>query len=201
MLILILVLLVVWFVLTVVLAAWTLWFQGYIYSEPVGEIYWRAPAAGTALALFLCLWAVLDYRAPGRYRALFEFSGREDHKPYEELRIPGEGGVEDVYKLKPSARGREYYKGDKPLPSRPGKIIVLEGDQRHVFEPERDAAGHFKEERGQLRYRDERGLEMVGGQLGQVSTYHTGWLLVDLLLNLVHLALWWVCLWLVLRFQ
>jgi hypothetical protein len=201
---LILVLLLVWFVLTVLLAAWTLWFQGYIYSQPVGEMYWRAPAAGTALFLFLCLWAALDYRAPGRYRTLFEFSGREDRKPYEELRIPGQGGSEDLYKLKPSARGHAYHKdkSDKPLPSRPDKIIVVEGDRHYVFEPERDADGHFKEERGQLHYRDKQsGLEMVEGQLGQVSLYHTGWLVVDLLLNLVHLALWWVCLWLLLRFQ
>jgi hypothetical protein len=205
---LILVLLLVWFVLTVVLAAWTLWFQGYIYSEPVGEIYWRAPAAGTALALFLCLWAVLDYRVPGRYRALFEFSGREGHN-YDELYIPaGPGGTagdtEEVYRFRPSAQGgRKYYKGDKLLPSRPGKVIVLAKDQRHVFEPDRDAAGNFVVSGdGWLHYRDKaRGLEMVEGQLGQVSVYHTGWLIVDLLLNLVHLALWWVCLWLVLRFQ
>ena len=33
------------------LFAWTLWFQAYIYTEPATQLWWRAPAAGTALAL------------------------------------------------------------------------------------------------------------------------------------------------------
>src|SRR5581483_981803 len=46
---LLLVLLVLWLVLVIALAAWTIWFSGYLYSEPTGEIYWRAPAAGAAV--------------------------------------------------------------------------------------------------------------------------------------------------------
>ena len=43
---LILTVILVWVVLMVVLGAGTLWLQGYIYSEPAADLYWRAPAAG-----------------------------------------------------------------------------------------------------------------------------------------------------------
>ena len=36
----ILILLVVFAVLSLLLAAWTLFFQSYIYSEPIGALYW-----------------------------------------------------------------------------------------------------------------------------------------------------------------
>jgi hypothetical protein len=198
---LVLVLLLVWFVLTVALAAWTLWFQGYIYSEPVGDIWWRAPAAGTALTLFLLLWVVLDYRAPGRYRELQGFSYSEDQKRYDELYIFRDGR-EEVYKRTKTAKGDEYRREGKPLPSRPDKVIVVEDGEKVEFLPERDDKGNFKTraEEG-LRYHDVRGREMVEGYLGQVTTRRTGWLFLNLLLNLMHLVVWSLCLWLLLRFQ
>ncbi len=90
MLSLILIVLVVWVLLGLLLAAWTLFFQGYIYSEPVSAIYWRAPAAAAALTLFLCFWIVLDYRSiekrddEGRYQPLHELSLYE-YETYEHI--------------------------------------------------------------------------------------------------------------------
>ena len=83
MLSLFLILLVVFVVLSLLLAAWTLFFQSYIYSEPVEAIYWRAPAAAAALTFFLLIWIFFDYRSverihrEGSYRPLHEFSARE----------------------------------------------------------------------------------------------------------------------------
>src|SRR5437764_252679 len=192
-----------WAVLTLVLAAWTLWFQGYIYSEPVEQIYWRAPAAGAALALFLCLWTFLDYRAPGRYQTLTTFSASDD-KTYPELRIPNAAGGEDVYKMRKTAQGRpEYYKGGERLKSRPEKVIVVDNGQRYVFEPDRGAKGHFQVgPDGYLHYQDkEHGLEMSEYYLGQVTIRHPGRGVLNVLLNLAYLAVWFVCLWLLLHFQ
>jgi hypothetical protein len=200
---LILVLVVVWVVLSLVLAAWTLWFQAYIYSEPVEQIYWRAPAAGTALALFLCLWAFLDYRAPGRFQTLTTFSS-SDAKTYNELRVPNPAGGEDVYKMRKTAQGRpEYLKGGDRLKSKPEKIIVVEDGQRYVFEPDRDAKGNFKVgPDGYLHYRDrEHGLDMREDYPGQVTIRHPGRGALNVLLNLAYLAVWFVCLWLLLHFQ
>jgi hypothetical protein len=202
---LILVLLLLWFVLGVLLAAWTLWFQGYIYSEPAPGVWWRAAAAGTALTVAVCLWVVLDYRAPGRYRTLFEFSGQEEQKPYPELRIRRDGR-EEVYLLRKDERGRPEYRRDKDnrlLPARPDKIIAVEGGQQHVYLPERDAKGNFKVETGQsLRYYEEGnpGQYMVEGG-GRVASYRFGRLVLDLFLNALHFVVWWAVLWLLLRFQ
>jgi hypothetical protein len=200
---LILILLVVWFVLIVLLAAWTLWFQAYIYSEPVGEIWWRAPAAGTAVAVFVCLWVVLDYGTDGRYRPLHEFSAREADI-YSDLWVVNQDGKEDHYMR--GADNQYRNKNGKGLPTRPNKIIASQtkdGDKQ-VFEPERDEKGRFKvEKNAALRYyeKDNPKRYMEETALGQVSVFHFGWLVMNLVLNFVLLAVWWVALWLLLRFQ
>ncbi len=199
---LVLIVLLVWFVLSVILAAWTLFFQGYIYSEPVPDVWWRAPAAGTALALFLLVWVVLDYRAPGRYRALHEFDFVKDEDPPRELLIVRDGKQETFQLRKTAENRREYRNGNAKLPSRPDKVIIVEGDQRYVFEPDRDARGHFKPgPDDMLHYHDARGREMVEGFLGFVSTRQYGRLVANLLLNFLHFVVWFLALWLLLRYQ
>jgi hypothetical protein len=102
--------------------------------------------------------------------------------------------------------GRPEYrdKNRRLLPDRPDKIIVVEGGQQHVFLPERDAKGHFKVAPGEsLRYYEEgaKGRYMVEGQWGRVASYRFGRLVLDLFLNLLHFVVWWLVLWLLLRFQ
>src|SRR5947207_8587629 len=58
-LILTLLLLLLFVVVSGFFAAWSLWFQGYLYSEPAPVLPWRAPAAGAAVAAFVALWVVL----------------------------------------------------------------------------------------------------------------------------------------------
>jgi hypothetical protein len=197
----------VWFIATVLLAAWTLWFQAYIYTEPVADIWWRAPAAGTAVTLFLVFWVFCDYRAPGRYRELHNFAAGGD-RVFKELRVLNADGKEEVYKLVKKPGGSEYVlggeRGGRGLPGRPSKIIVVEGENRYVFEPvQRDAQGHYQLGRGEaLRYRNaETGWEMNEGMLGQVAGTRAGLLLANLLLNGLHLVVWFLCLWLLLDYQ
>jgi hypothetical protein len=197
-----------WFVFSVILGAWTLFFQAYIYSEPTPDLWWRAPAAGTALLLFLLLWVVLDYRTIdrnetiGRYRELQQFSFIKDEDPPKELIIV-RNNKEEKFQLHRSPEGRrEYRNGAVRLPSRPDAVIIVEGDQRYVFQPDRDAKGKFKPgPDDMLHYHDERGREMVEGFLGFVSTRQYGWLLGNLLLNFLHLVVWFLGLWLLLRYQ
>jgi hypothetical protein len=203
---LVLVVLLVWFVATVLLAAWTLFFQGYIYTEPVADVWWRAPAAGTAITLLLLLWVICDYRAPGRYRELQEFSAAEDRKPFTELHIINSDGKEEVYKqVGKSAYLLNGEPGGRGMPSGPrSNVIAIDGEHRYVFEPvQRDAQGHYNLGRGEsLRYRNaEKGWEMTEGMLGKVSSSRPGLVLANLLLNLLHLLVWFVCLWLLLHYQ
>jgi hypothetical protein len=213
---LILLVLLLWVVLTVLLSAWTLWFQAYIYSEPTSGIFWRGPAAGSALMLVLLLWMFLDYRdPPGRFRTLFESSSTDDSKRFDELRIPRDKG-EDVYRHVTSSGSRGEYrlKGQptgKVLPSRPKRVIVVEGDERYTFEPERDAKGNFKtrttsswfgsSSSEELRYIDGKGRVMLESSLGQISTFRGGRFFGNLFLSFLLLAAFFAVLWLLMRFQ
>jgi hypothetical protein len=208
---LILVLLVVWVVLVVLLAAWTLFYQGYIYTEPTAGLEWRAPAAGSALMVPLLLWVMIDYHSPGNYRTLFDFSAMDDQKPYPELRVPNAAGVEQVYKLLPGDQRPEYRLDGNPkspqLPAQPAKIIAEQGGEKLVFErqPEpKRARFSLNQTQPRATYvaRDAKGrrLEMEEGSLGQVSTFRRGRFVGNLSLNFLFLAVWFVGLWLLLRF-
>ena len=206
---LILIVLVVWIGLSLLLAAWTLFFQGYIYSEPVKDIYWRAPAAGTALTAFVVLWMMLDYRTiqdrgdEGRYQPLHNFSGYET-ETYEHLWIYNRDGKEEHFERQRD--GQYVSKSRRRLPERPPRVIAshkADGDKQ-VFEPKRDEKGNFKLEQDQtLRYydKDNPSRYMVDRYLGQITIYHIGWLVMSVLLNFGFLAVWFAGLWLLLRFQ
>jgi hypothetical protein len=206
---LVLIVLVVFAVLSLLLAAWTLFFQGYIYSEPVAGIYWRAPAAGAALTLFLSLWIALDYRSvekptdEGRYRPLHELSAREIER-YDKLTavLPP-----DRKKVQFAWQGNQYVtKGGQRLPGRPLEIIAADKEgQEHVFKPKTDEkTGNFKvEENGRLRYYEEGNPNryMEEDYPGLITIYHFSWLIMGLLLNFGFLVVWFLCFWLLLDFQ
>jgi hypothetical protein len=193
----------VWLVLMVFLAVWTAWFQAYIYSQPVAGLIWRAPAAGSAVALVLVIWCWLDYGPPpGKYPALF-YSPAEETEPYKEL-WGVKGGRKTLYKREKDAAGRYEYRDNakKPLPSHLDGIIVKEDGEEVLFKPELDDQGKFKIERGQyLRYIDPNGRVMSEAAMGQLSAARWGLIIGNLVLNFVHLLVWVACLWLLLEFQ
>lgn len=206
MLTLILILVVIWLGLMGLLAAWTIFLQGYINTTPVEGIVWRAPVAGTVVALYVAFWVVLDYRAPGQYREVQGFSSRED-KIYPEFRIINQDDKEEIYKRTKNQQGKDVYKRDgkydgREPPSRPLEVIVTENDEQVIFEPERDARGQFKVQTGQsLQYRDKKGRVMIEGDLGRISIFRTGNMILNLLLNFLHLVVWVAVFWLVLQFR
>jgi hypothetical protein len=198
----ILIYVLVWLVLMVFFAVGTAWFQGYIYSEPVSDLYWRAPAAGTAVTLVLALWGWLDYRTGGGYRTWFDFSPY-DVKVYNELWAI-RAGQKTAYKLERNSAGRTEYHDDtkRLLPSRPDAILVVEDGEEIRFEPERDAQGKFKTAQGSyLQYIDPRGRAMSENLIGEVSTLRGGLLFGYILINVLHLVTWFGCLWLLLQYQ
>jgi hypothetical protein len=158
--------------------------------------------------LLVVIWVVLTYRAPGRFRPLWESSSTEQVKQYDELRVMVTKGKDDVYRRRP---GTSEYRlnglpSGKPLPSTPPAIVVIEEGQRYTFEPERDEKGNFKRRKGgggdePLRYTDEKGRVMVEGSLGQLESFRGGVFFGNVLLNLAFVASAFVGLWLVLRFQ
>jgi hypothetical protein len=204
---LVLLVLVVFAVLSLLLAAWTMFFQGYIYSEPVEAIYWRAPAAGAALTLYLCIWIALDYRSvetpndEGRYRPLHELSARETEK-YDKLTILTQDRKQEQY----TRRGENQYvnKSGRRMPERPLEVIATDKEgQEHVFKPKIDAKGAFvKDEKERVRYYEEGNPQRYMEEgFWQITIYHYSWLVMGLLVNFGFLAVWFLCFWLLLRFQ
>jgi hypothetical protein len=196
----------------VVLWAATLFLQGYLYSEPVEQAYWRAPAAGLVMALFVGFWCSLDYKNPGRYGSLLDVGEASDNTKFAKFwSIRNGQGI--LYTLKKDAKGRgDYYDANGKRWSRQDAEGIMEGilvedkdNQKIRFNAEREKDGKFKVDPGQgtVRYVEDGGKHriMTDQYIGQLTEYHSGLLMANLFLNLVHLVAWFLCLWLLLRFQ
>jgi len=212
MVLLIVLLVFLYAVLSGLLAAWTVWFSGYLYETPTRQMEWRGPAAGGVVFAVLLLWVVLAYRAPDNYRALWDFSSREVSAPFPDVYVPNDKGEPERFRY---IKGlREYHQNGnerlKQMPSRPLSITVKEGDKTSIFKPERDEKGKllvrknrsaFTTQDEPLRYLDESGRVMLEDSLGQVTTFKPGNFILNVVLNLLMLAAWFVALWPVMRFQ
>src|SRR5262249_1336638 len=160
---------------------------GYIYTQPVEQIYWRAPAAGSAITLFLIIWIAIDYRAVknnpdaqfpyGPIHLLSPSVSKSESEPFAALIVPNDKGGEDELKLDKVADARKGHaeyrnvKTNDPIPSTPLKIIVVENGERSVFEPDKDKNGKFIRESGQpLLYRDKKGRVLTEGPLFERKT-------------------------------
>jgi len=193
------------------LCAGTLFFQGYIYSEPASGLYWRAAAAGAALALFLALWCFLDYRKPGCYNGTWFEPTASDEEVFTKFWAV-KGNREILYEARKDARGRIEYVDASSRPwSRSGadgvvEAIIVEDTDGHKirFNAELSEDKKFTAARGEpVRYLEAggRGRIMTDRYIGKLPVSHWGTILVKIVLSLCHLALWFACLWLLLQFQ
>lgn len=215
--------LVLFFSVGVILWAGTLGLQGYIYSEPSTELHWRAPAAAGILAGFLGLWCLLDYKKidPNTndipYDTVFRFSPVES-RDYEEF-ISVKAGKEILYKRHGTGIGVEYL-DPQGRPWQRGdtegiveEIIVTDQGEKLSFKPKglKEVPNPSNPDGPKLKYFPKGsdnfpGYYQVGGRramlyAGQVSQFRWSMFLINLFLNFLHLGLWFVCLWLLLRFQ
>jgi hypothetical protein len=210
----VLILLLIGAALAVLLWVGSVWFHNYVYNGPPEGLNWRAPAAAAALTAFLALWCLLDYRAGDPdaaqppYDTLFRFSARDDFpaKPYprfwavrrnKETRFERSGS-----EYRDPATGRTWNRSTTD--GLVEAIIVEEGGERVTYKLEPPPGGVFKDDQ-KARYVEDGGRRRVltedDVRAGQVSVFRTGRFLVNLLLNFLFLALWFVCLWLLLRLQ
>ena len=211
MLALLLTFLVVLVGLAIFVWAGTLFFQAYIYSEPVSQLYWRAPAAGAALGLFLAFWCFLDYRAPGRYNATWFEPTASEEEVFEKF-WSVQGDRQTLFEARKNARGLIEYRDAAGRPwSRSDvdgvveAIIVEDKDgQKTRFNAELTADKKFKSAQGEpVRYveADGRHRVMTDTYMGKLPVFHWGTTLAKIALALLHLGLWFICLWLLLQFQ
>jgi hypothetical protein len=195
-------LVVVWLVVMGFLAVWTLFFQGYVYTEPVKGIAWRAPVAGTLVTLTLVLWVSLDY-STDRYGDLWKFNPTST-TTFKELVVVTRQEPRKSYTYTLDPAGKNYVRSDgSKLPDRPLKVTVKEGGEEVIFEPDRDPkTGNFKPAAdGSLYYHDKKGQAMREDQVGSLNTFSTGNLVGYLLLNLLFFAAWFLVMWRLLDYR
>lgn len=200
----------------------THWAQGYFYDSPVDSLYWRAPAAAGALALFFLLWAILENRRPNTADTLFRFTSEhaDEFDHFISVRRDTEGEREIRYQRRHLAGGKVDFVDDKGQPwarSKSGMMIAIileetvEGDpapKRSRFAAQLSPDGKtFKpsEARGiqqAVRYYEDGGPRfIVEDQMGKAISYRKGRWVFNVFLNVVQLVIWFLALWLLLRFQ
>jgi hypothetical protein len=201
-------LLLVGVTLAVLLWAGTVFLQGYWYTEPNPDAYWQGPAAAGALTLFLLVWCLLDVNAahgPNQpnepYDTLFRFSAREemDSQPAKRIWSVKKGTPEPVpYDRRRIGQDKWEYRdaNDRPWSPLGVEAILIERDgEKMRFDLDMSA------DSGYATYVSPDGWAMPEYDLGRPSTYRFGRFFVNMLLNGLHFAVWFVCLWLLLRFQ
>lgn len=194
---------------SVVLWGGTFILQAYIYSNPTPDLLWRAPAAAAIVTAFLAFWTMLDYRSPGSYNTIFEFSARNDQSFDKFLSVKNKKEI--PYTLHKIGQGRyEYRDAQGKAWSRSDTeglveaIIVEDKDGKKArFVAETTKEGKFAAKQGEpVRYREEGGKRvMTDTYIGQINTTKWGLVFGNLLMNFGHFVVWFLVLWLLLRFQ
>jgi hypothetical protein len=207
-------------VVAALLWAGTAWLQGYIYNEPTQGLVWRAPAAGAAVMAFLAVWCLLNYRLADPaaedlpFDTLWNFSPTETYpaKPWPYF-WSVKNGKETEYTLRKSpggtggiqyvdSRNEQWRRADSN--GLVQAIIVPDGDKKVRFELDLPPGGKFKEGEP-ARYKEGEGQHRVLTEndvlAGQMSRFRFGLFVANVVLNLLHLGVWFACLWLLLRFQ
>ena len=185
--------------------------QGYIYTEPAPQMVWAAPAAGALLAVFFAWWCYAVAGSPDArpedipYDTIFRFSPRVEMvtKPVKELWAIKANGEKTLYRFHPSAQlGVAQYKDattQRPWNGNGVKAIEVKHDgETFRFEEVQVTKGEFP------RFENEKGWRMKvfeSGPTGKPDIVRKGRLLANVFFNLMHFLLWFVCLWLLLRFQ
>ena len=203
----------------VLLWAGSLLVQPYLYSQVADRLGLRAAAGGLILGGFLTFWTYTNTRAssPDRYGTLLEFNptARRDVTEFEAVRrLPQKGpdgkwAEETVAYKRLSGKGEAIFGegGDAAKPYRPNTsgymtaaVVVPDGAEKVRFDAELDARGQA--------YTGERVFVEAGGrryvEIDLPGTVYapSRWAAVGaLLLNAAHFGVWFLVLWLVMRYE
>ncbi len=210
-----LMLLVVAVGLMVLIWVGSVFFQGYIYTEPSNGLHWQAPAAGAVLGLFYAGWCFAVANAPGAnpqdipYDTIFNFSPRVEmaKKPVKELWAVKKNDEKVRYKLflvpqagtPPKVEYHDTTLAERRWNGNGVKAIELEHDgKKYRFEEIKVSSGAYPQ------FVSEDGWSMKvyeSGPTGVPERFQTSRFLANLFFNGMHAALWFLCLWLLVRFQ
>jgi hypothetical protein len=198
-------------VLTALLWFGSLFAQTYFYTAPADGIYWKAPAAAGILTAFYFVWSMLNVwggtaKTAGPteipFGVVWEFSPRVDviAEPVPQFWSKRRSSEKALYVLdRSSPPAIKYQKQDSDEYWSPGGVeyVQFECDgTEYTFKPDKERS------HGYMVFVDANsGLEMKEFEIGRVGYMSWGRLMTYLFLNVIHLLLWIVCLWVLLGFQ
>jgi hypothetical protein len=166
-------------------------------------------AAGALITLYLAGWCAIDKRVPGKYDTVLEFTTEEKKEvaEFNAIQKDKEGKEKSVpFKRFAASAGRADFKDADNHPFRPNStdwmvvaLEIQEDGQPRRFNAILDAKGAFQEP---LTYKEVGGKrKMTTAPLGQITWHRSGALLGNILINGMHFLVWFLALWLILRFN
>jgi hypothetical protein len=196
-----------------VLLGLSLFLQAYLYNAPADKIYLRALVGGFTIALFLTGWTYMNTRADreNKYGAIHEFkpTGTTDVTKFEAIRrnrnkaettVPysktlGEKEFRSELDKSPFRVNTSDYITVAFLIKEEGKAEATRFDAALESELLYDSKLEKKtfREKGGPRYIEEDGI-------GQIVAPSGGVIFLALLINLLHLVVWFVVFWFVMKF-
>lgn len=209
---LVLILLLTFGVLTALLWGGTRLIQGALYENVEPDLNWRAPAAAGVITAFLGAWALFNYSAaePGQTDLPFDTIFNFTTEKVADRPVPGFTAVggktkeeyrsNDVGKLLPEYRGPDKKLWSAQERIDVDKVLVREGDREVEFKAVVKTGPNnvqYVE-----RFVEEGGRSYLDAEsFGRIMTPRGGGWFVRVLLNVLHLGVWFGCLWALLRFQ
>lgn len=210
--------------LTVLLWAGTFFFQGYIYTEPSPGIFWQAPVAGILLTIGYTIWtlsiAIPKGSSPQNlpYDALHRFSPKEEMTEWEGKPAPklwaikvdrkktgdDKDGERIEYNLVRDSQVKFHYEDAKGThrPWQPSGVIAIELDKKDGSKMRFELTPTEQRDYRQFVSKDGWVIrEYEEGPTGLPVKFRWGRWFINLFFNFGHLVMWFVGLWLVLRFQ
>ena len=202
--------------------AGSLFIQSWLYNVPADKLPLRAAGSAALVSGFITLWAAVHAGSPDTINTILNFSPQTYamYDSFESVRKVGDKEVKIPFRRKAGGKGSASF-----VDARPGReteiwkrgdtegivvaVLIKEKDKEAptrfnanlVKTPAKDTAGErlvFPED---LLYVEENGSRYMTGQaLGQVVDSRFSTVLLNLLLNFLHLAVWQVACWVGLRY-
>lgn len=196
----------------------SLFLQKYLYQEPADKLVLRAAVAGLLLGCFVTGWVYLNTRGGGenKYGAIHEFHPNDVSPPvakFQAVRTYPNAKKEETVAVerKPAGGGQKYLAPDqKPFALNSGDYyttaLILDDAGKPVrYEAVVNDKGQYQGEKYTFKEKDGgRTVELSKPydpvEPVAVTTPSGGVVFLALLLNVLHLAIWFACFWPILRF-
>jgi hypothetical protein len=208
------ILFVIAIVLTVAMWFGTLFAQQYLYTEPAGGLYWRAPAAAAVLTGFLLFWSVVnvmlgksatDKKVPFPYFIYFTTTVDLVPEPVNEFQSKRKAHEVETFR-RDKLKAQTYLRVKNREEDRVGEWssdgvewikLKAPGGEDMTFVRDKDAKiGSYE-----VFVDREHGWTIKESRMG-IPSYNSFFRLVGyFLLNGLHLLLWIACFWLLLRYS